>query len=319
MLMLAAAALLTGSIGDFRLESGKTIPDCKITYRTFGQMNARRSNIVVIPTWFNGISDDWIRFIRAEGIVDNNKFYVIVIDALADGNSSSPSNHPTLQGEKFPDITIRDMVESEHRLLVDVLGITKVHAVMGVSMGAMQTFQWLVSYPDFMERAVSIVGTPRMSEKDMELWSTAVKIPTKKKAAAPAPPPAVKSDPFGKWIGMISTAASMYEKYKQPFNALRQFEAIATHDITKTTKTSLDGAAAKIKAPLLFVIATKDQAVYPETPLHFAELMKAPVVKLDGPCGHKAYDCELDKISGPIDAFLSGASSVQATGQSSEK
>src|SRR5262249_16191291 len=111
MLMLfAASALLTASIRDFPLENGPVIPHCKVTYRTYGKMDADRSNVVVIPTWFNGLSEDWEKYIRPGGIVDPAKYYVIVMDALGDGNSSSPSNTKAFKPQKFPQFTVHDMV-----------------------------------------------------------------------------------------------------------------------------------------------------------------------------------------------------------------
>jgi homoserine O-acetyltransferase len=69
---------------------------------------------------------------------------VILVDALGNGLSSSPSNT-----SNFPDITIHDMVVAEHELLTRKLKISHLYAVMGISMGGMQTFEWLASYPDF--------------------------------------------------------------------------------------------------------------------------------------------------------------------------
>lgn len=171
-MLLLAAALLSASLGNFPLQSGQTIQDCHLSYRTYGQLNAAKSNAILFTTWFNGTTADLERYVNAQGLVDDGKYYVITVDALANGVSTSPSNSPTQHGKAFPRVTVLDMVEAEHKLLVDTLHIEHVYAVMGISMGGMQAFQWLTKYPDFMDRGVTIVGTPRMGEKDILLWST---------------------------------------------------------------------------------------------------------------------------------------------------
>lgn len=171
-MFLLAAALVMGSIGNFTLQSGQVIQDCHLGYRTYGQLNAAKSNAVLFPTWFNGTTADLEKYINANGLVNDGKFFVIAVDTLSNGVSTSPSNSNAQHGKAFPRVTIADMVESEHKLLTEQLGITHLFAVMGISMGGMQAFQWLTAYPDFMDRAVTIVGTPRMGEKDILLWST---------------------------------------------------------------------------------------------------------------------------------------------------
>src|SRR5207253_2336192 len=74
----------------------------------------------------------------------------------------------------FPRFTVRDMVTSQHELLTKVLRLTHVRAVTGGSMGGMQTFQWVVSYPDFMDKAIPITGTPRQTAYDTVLWNSEV-------------------------------------------------------------------------------------------------------------------------------------------------
>lgn len=328
MFLFFASALLSGSIGNLPLENGKVLEDCRLGYRTFGEMNSGKSNVVLFPSWFNGTTENLVRFIGPGGLVDSSKYYVIAVDALGNGVSTSPSNSRTQKGTKFPKITIGDMVAAEHKLVTGLLGIDHLHAVMGVSMGGMQTFQWMVSHPEFMDRAVSIVGTPKMGSKEIFLWLT---VAEQMKLGGGQP----KSGLLGMLPGLVSPAAFASDEQrkqvsemlagggaaaadsgggggglsslplnKNPEDVWKQFEAMLAHDVSKPFGKSMDKAAAAVKAKVMVIVATQDQAVSPDQPLHFADLLKAPVLKLTGACGHKAYDCEKDKIAPEVDKFL---------------
>src|SRR6201991_4418147 len=120
-------------LADFKLVSGETLRNTRIGYRTFGKMNADRSNIVVFPTWAGGTTEQLKDNAGPGKLISDTDYYVVLMDALANGVSSSPSNSAAQPHMKFPQITVRDMVNTQHELLTKKLDINHVKAVMGIS------------------------------------------------------------------------------------------------------------------------------------------------------------------------------------------
>ena len=160
------------SLGNFLLENGQVINDCIIGYHTCGRLNPDRSNAIVMLTYFGGNSGDLLFSTGSGDMADSTKYYVIAIDALGDGVSSSPSNSKMQAKNSFPVLNMRDIVNAEYVLVSKILDFKHVYCVMGTSMGGMQTFQWIVSYPDFMDKAVIQVGSPRLTSNDLFLWNS---------------------------------------------------------------------------------------------------------------------------------------------------
>ena len=149
-------------LGDLRLESGVTLPNAKLGYKTHGRLNADKSNVILYPTPYAAQHGDIEWLIGPGRALDPDKHFIIVLDQLGNGLSSSPSNIPSpLDRMNFPAITIRDDVAAQHRLVSSGFGIRRVALVTGWSMGAQQTFQWAVSHPDLVERIAPFCGTAK--------------------------------------------------------------------------------------------------------------------------------------------------------------
>lgn len=319
-------ALQTASLGDLRLESGQVIHDCRITYRTFGKLNPAKSNAVLFPTWFTGRSDDLAPNIGAAGLVDPAQFFVIAVDALGDGLSSSPSNSTEQPRMRFPQFTIGDMVNSQHRLVTEVLGITHLRAVIGISMGGMQTFAWIVAYPDFMDKAVPVVGSPRLTSYDLLLWQSeadAIEEDAGWKDGNYNTPPPLRSVAEIHALALTTPAyrvreisrAAFPQFLKQvdasglgkmdPNDWLRQLQAMMSQDVARPYGESMRDAAARVKAKVLVVAATQDHMVNPTPALEFADLLHAATIRMESDCGHLAPGCEQASVNPKVRAFLS--------------
>jgi homoserine O-acetyltransferase len=149
-------------LGDFRFESGETLPGARVLYVTHGTLNAERSNAVLIPSWYGGNHHGYDFLIGSDAALDPSEYFVIVTEMFGSGGSSSPSNtDPPRTYEEFPTVTVRDNVEATYRLVTEELGLSHLRAVIGFSMGAQQAFQWAVSHPDFMDAIVPIAGTAK--------------------------------------------------------------------------------------------------------------------------------------------------------------
>src|SRR5438477_1464103 len=136
------------SEGDLKLESGEAIKDFSISYVTHGTLNAKKSNAILMVTAVGG-NHHRIDFLIGPGkALDTDRYFIICSDAIANGLTTSPSNSKGQPRMSFPRFTIRDMVESQYRLLKEKFRIEHVLAVTGPSMGGLQALQWGVSHPD---------------------------------------------------------------------------------------------------------------------------------------------------------------------------
>ncbi|MBP58121.1 MULTISPECIES: E22 family MetX-like putative esterase [Idiomarina] len=192
----------TFSMDSYTTHGGETIKDVKVGWESYGTLNEAKDNVVLITHFFSGNShaagkyseDDqqagyWDSIIGPGKAIDTDKYYVISVDSLVNAYPNLPTvittgpasiNPDTGKpyGLDFPVVTIRDFVNVQKALLEE-LGVKKLHAVVGASMGSLQAIEWAAAYPDWVERMVSVIGAGSLDAwtiMGLEQWAQAIKL-----------------------------------------------------------------------------------------------------------------------------------------------
>jgi homoserine O-acetyltransferase len=299
------------NLGNCSLANGGTIYDCRVGFRTWGRLNHERSNAILVPTWFAGSSRDIAGLVGRSRMLDSSRYFILAVDSLGDGVSSSPSNSRPQHGTSFPAFTISDMVETDHRLLTESLHLSHLYAVVGFSMGGMQAFEWFASRPSFITKAIAIEGSPRLADSDLALWRS--------EEAAMQNDPAFLNGYYSQAPAMIGVmdihnrfltahpeqVSPTAAKYRMPFDAndwRAQEEAMIHLDATR--EMSAGSSAASQRAQLLVIVNKQDKMVAPSQAEKFARDSHARLLVLDSDCGHLLLTCEMPRIVEEVRSFL---------------
>lgn len=316
----ALAGQQFAEIGDLALDSGDVVKNCRVGYRTFGELNEQRSNAVIFPTWFGGTSADLANHgkVGPGAIADSDRYFIVAIDALGNGVSCSPSNSKLESGKRFFSLSTADMVRSQYWLLTEQLGIERAHAVIGISLGGMQTFRWLEMYPGYMDKAVIIDGSPKMTSYDLLQWRVhkdVIQALQRKKAS---------DAEIGSIIARLSfltlftpdyfvetVAPEAIDDFLEPtyrpnpaFRArdyVSQLDAMMNHDVTDTVTGIMAG---RENVDILIIGTPSDQMVNPVPAEELASAIRADYVAIDSNCGHIGSSCENERVTSEVAAFL---------------
>jgi homoserine O-acetyltransferase len=350
--LLAGTARAEGALVDvqkrafttkrFQLESGVVMPEITIAYETYGTLAADGRNAVLLTHGFtssqhmagryseNGAEGSWDGLVGPGKAIDTDKFFVVASNMLGSSyGSTSPAHLNPATGHQwgpdFPDITLGDIVNAQKALL-DGIGVKHLVVVAGPSYGGYQTFQWAVSYPEFMDGLVPVVSAPKGSGGDAAVNSLVATL---------------AKDPHWNlgWYydngGITGTLTEMrvatLRRYgiddqlaaKYPDKTARETEIVRR---ALTWAKSFDGNSlivlrkasvrfdaekdfAKIKAKLLYVLSRTDK-VFPPTiaPDVLAKLKAAGVsadyFEIDSDYGHSASGLDAAKWAPRLKAFM---------------
>lgn len=323
--LAADGDLKFADLGQCKLESGKTIENCRVGYRTFGTLDGARDNAVLMPTWLYGRSAELVPLFgngsSAQHLVDSTRFFGIAMDALGNGVSSSPSNSTTQHGTTFPVYTLRDIVAAEYRVVTEVLGLHHLRAVIGLSMGGEQTFVWATAHPDFFDLAVPILGTPRLTSYDLQvkriMVETILADPAYQDGHYSEEPPLKLANLFGNLVVTSpefrnqDTPHDRLDEFfakaeaPQPIDAndrLWQLRAIMTQDVIGNR--TLPEAARAAKPKFLVIVSAEDHLVNPQPALDWAAANGAQVYTSHGSCAHLIMNCDAQAVSSRVRRFL---------------
>lgn len=162
---------------NYKFRDGETLAQVKLHYATLGKTHRNAQgeidNAILVLHWTGAdsralLSPVWTKSLYGPGRpLDSNRYYLIFADSIGHGQSSKPSDGLKA---KFPNYDYGDMVDLQHKLVTETLGIKHLHAVIGMSMGGMNAWQWAVAYPDMMDGVMPVVSLPiRVSGRNL-LW-----------------------------------------------------------------------------------------------------------------------------------------------------
>jgi homoserine O-acetyltransferase len=278
------------TVRNFKFESGETLPELKLHYRTIGQPRrdaegiVRNGILILHGTGGTGrsfLGAGWAGQLYGKGqLYDAERYFIILPDNIGHGGSSKPSDGLRM---KFPRYNYTDMVRLQHRLVTEGLGLTRLHVITGTSMGGMHSWMWGYLYPDFMDALVPLASNPVEIAGRNRVWrkllvDAIVSDPTWKNGEYTEPPRSL-----GSALGFLLMATSVPLQWQKQFPTAKAADAWLADQIANRTKNtdandmiyyfraseSYDPSphVGKITAPLLAINSADDFVNPPELPM----------------------------------------------------
>tara|TARA_R110002049_G_scaffold213899_2_gene385385 strand:+ start:4662 stop:5708 length:1047 start_codon:yes stop_codon:yes gene_type:complete len=303
-------------LGDFVLEEGATLRGASLAYTCYGKLNEQADNAIVFPVMFSGTHAAMAPYVGEGLALDPNEYLIVIPNQLGGGLSTSPHNYQgTYQANYFPDVSIGDDVRAQHQLITH-LGVKRIKLVTGWSMGAQQTYEWAVRYPEIVERAAPISGTAKTTPhcalfvdvfsnalKSDPAWdngkyqqSSEVEIGLRQMAQIFAMMGASQNfynDELWKNYGFSSQGdflKSLWENWflpMDPNNLLCMAKKWRSGDVSKHSDGDLSAALARITAKVTVISFEKDMFISPADCLKEQQMISgSELVSIPSPWGH---------------------------------
>jgi homoserine O-acetyltransferase len=323
--------------GDFELESGAKIRNLQLAYSTFGALAPDRSNAILFPSWYSGSSKILEQaYIGPGRALDPAKYFIILVNQIGNGLSTSPSNAPApINAAAFPQVSIGDDVRAQHRLVTELFGIERLAPVLGGSMGAQQSWEWAVRFPDAVARVAPIAGTARETAHNRLLVQTFIEAITGDRAfddgwyaegavhrglraharifAASGFTQKLFNEQAWRALGFTTTedfVAGFVENHflpQDPNNLILLARKWRDGDVSRNAGGDLALALSRIKA-LTVVVAIDEDVFFPPEDIESEQRLAPGAVlkRVSSPWGHLALFGVDPGYDAAIDAILSG-------------
>ncbi|MCM1317814.1 MAG: homoserine O-acetyltransferase [Bacteroides sp.] len=329
--------------GEFPLESGGSLKDITIAYHTYGTLSARADNVVWVChalTANSDVADWWPGTVAPGRFLDPERYFIVCANILGScyGSTGPLSVNPDT-GEPyyrtFPRLTMRDVVAA-HRILADALGIGRIHAIIGSSVGGFQAVEWAVAEPERFGRVALIATDAKASP-----WTIA--IDETQRMAILADPTYALDRPDGGAAGLAAARAiglltyrggsgynitqqdatddytvphraCTYQRYQgsklvgrfDAYSYMAILDTFDTHNVGRGRGTLRD-ALARITAPTLVVGLGTDIIFTPGEMQALASMIPgAEYRQIESPFGHDGFLVEADRLNEILLPFIEG-------------
>jgi len=318
----------TSRIGRFQFEAGGVLDDLVVGYVTHGELNAQRDNAVLLLPGTTNSRHSADGYIGPGNAFDPAKHFIIAFEAVGSGSSSKPSDG---LGEAFPQYNIRDLVRAQAEVVAREFGLQR-FAVAGASMGAFQSLEWAIHFPQLVSRAVLLVPATQAGTVFRWVVETARQIiqldPAWREGATMAGLaslsaslrlyfPWTVSDTYLERVAPEDIAREVSASFERSgvwnvWDYLKRYQASASHDVAQPFGGDLAAALARVSAPTLVMPTSSDRLLSVSSARDIARHVrhaKLVVIETDrGHLGWRAVDGarESREIAAAVQQFLRG-------------
>jgi homoserine O-acetyltransferase len=307
------------TLPDFAFEDGSVLPDLRIAYDTQGTLSPAHDNAILLMPGATGDRHAFDPLIGPGKMFDTDHYFVITIDPIGGGESASPADG---MGQDFPRYTIRDMMEAEQALVSKGLGIARLRALVGLSMGSFVALEWGIHHPESVASLILLAPSPKADagfRLTIDLISATIALDPEWQGGRYTHNPVEGLRHAGMllypWVVSsaylerssardlakdLDEAASAFGAWDANSLVLR-FAAYRAHDVAAPYEGDLRAALARVAAPALLLASASDRLVGIAGARRIRDGIPQPTyVEIPSDLGHRAVRAPPGTAEGDI-------------------